>query len=192
MTDDIRRMWREDAKDATGLSLAEIHARVARLRRRLFRRDAIEYAAGAIVVGVFGLCAVIIPDWGIRISCIVLIIGTLIVLRNLWTRRMSATTETLGEAGASFYRRELVRQRDSLRHVWRWYLAPFVPGTLLFLLTVWHAMAEKMSASAAALPVMAMLVVDVVLFVTIDWLNRRAARALDTEIDALDRAIEGE
>jgi hypothetical protein len=192
MTEDIRQLWADDAADAQGFSPDELQARAARLHRRLIRRDAIEYLAGGGVTLAFCFFAVVIPDWGIRIACIALILGTLAVMRNLWIRRMPAPPEAMGVTGAAFYRSELVRQRDSLRLVWRWYLAPLVPGSLLFLLAVWRAGAQVMPAGAMAIPVLAMLAVDVALFGAIHWLNRRAARGLDAEIEALDNAMNPE
>ncbi|QIG79103.1 hypothetical protein [Stakelama tenebrarum] len=188
MTDDIRQLWSQDAADATGFTPAEMHARAARLRRRLIRRDAVEYVAGAVVIGAFGFCTVVIPDWGIRVSCIALIIGTLVIMRNLWKQRMPRPPEAMGASSATFYRAELIRQRDSLINVWRWYLAPLVPGTLLFLLMMWRAMAEFMPGGGAMVPIVALLAIDAAVFGAIHWLNRRAARELDAEIEAIDGA----
>jgi hypothetical protein len=36
------------------------------------------------------------------------------------------------EYGIAFYRRELEKQRDLLRGIWKWYLGPLIPGLALF------------------------------------------------------------
>jgi hypothetical protein len=81
-----------------------------------------------------------------------------------------------------FHRGQLVRQRDLLRSVWLWYLLPFVPGLLLLL--IGRAAADPGGAPRVALSAM----VGVLVFLGIGWLNERAARGLDREIETLDRA----
>jgi len=87
---------------------------------------------------------------------------------------------------ASVHRRELVRQRDALRSVWRWYLAPFVPGLLVFIVgttieagvhaPLWAVIAT----SAVSLGFVSLIFAGV-------WaLNAYAARKLDQEINSLD------
>jgi hypothetical protein len=76
-----------------------------------------------------------------------------------------------------FHRAQLLRQRDLLRSVWRWYLLPFVPG--LFLLLMARAAVDPGRATRAAL-------INVLVFLGIGWLNERAARRIDREIESLD------
>ena len=91
-----------------------------------------------------------------------------------------------------FYRSALARQRDLLSSVWKWYLLPFAPGMILFLLgllkfvldqpashlhyglvTLWFSITFAGCASVFAL---------------VGWLNRRGAKDLEKRIDALDTA----
>jgi len=81
-----------------------------------------------------------------------------------------------------FHRSQLARQRDLLRSIWTWYLLPFVPG-LLFLF-IGRAAADPGGASRVALSA----IVGVLMFLGIGWLNERAARGLDREIEMLDAA----
>jgi hypothetical protein len=82
-------------------------------------------------------------------------------------------------ASIEFHRRELVRQRDMLRSVWRWYIAPIVPGLAVF--------------SAGTLPqhspwwmFLLLALFFLAIFGGIVWLNRRAADRLDRQIAELD------
>ena len=80
-----------------------------------------------------------------------------------------------------FHRAELERQRDLLRSVWKWYLAPLVPGMLL--VYVGSALARPEHASRALLG----LAGTVAVFVLIGDLNRRVANRLQARIDALEK-----
>ena len=79
---------------------------------------------------------------------------------------------------------ELERQRDMVKNVWPWYLAPLVPGFVVLTF-----------AYVVSLPypknVIAPLLVDALvaaLFFAIWKMNLRAARCLQRSIDELDAA----
>ncbi|MDF7776667.1 hypothetical protein P1X14_15525 [Sphingomonas sp. AOB5] len=187
MSDSILALWSTDQKDATGLTPDEIERRARLLRRRVMRRDAIEYGAGVIVLAGFGWAIAALPVWSIRISCIAIMIGTIAVMINLWRRRIPEPSAAFGGASIAFCRDQLVRQRDMLASVWRWYLGPFMPGVLMFLVAVgWETARHKPLAAAIigvaipAIPVLGM-------FVLVHFLNRIGARRLQAEIIAIDR-----
>jgi hypothetical protein len=81
-----------------------------------------------------------------------------------------------------FHRSQLVRQRDLLRSVWLWYLLPFVPGLLL--IQIGRAAGDP----SRPLRVVMSATISVLVFLGIGWLNQRAARKLDREIEGLERA----
>jgi hypothetical protein len=81
-----------------------------------------------------------------------------------------------------FHRRELTRQRDLLRSVWRWYIAPIAPGLVIF-----SAGAASHAGSGSGF--YRVLVLYAVVFGFIVWLNYRGSLRLDrqiAELDALD------
>ena len=79
-----------------------------------------------------------------------------------------------------FYRRELERQRDLLRDIWRWYLGPFIPGLVVF---VWGSVRHvKGGQWVKAVP---FGVLCVVFFWFVGRLNRRAADKLQRQIEEL-------
>ena len=87
-----------------------------------------------------------------------------------------ATTSSL-----QFYRRQLERQRDLTASVWSWYLAPLVPGLLLF--AVSSALGDP---HPRKLIVLALFYgFSAGLFIFIWKLNARAARCLQRLIDEL-------
>jgi hypothetical protein len=187
MTDSITTLWAQRYNDAVPLD-AEALARADRhFRRRIRRRDTIEYVAGALASGVFVNTAIRTPDWGVRIACAAIILGTLIVLYNLWRRRPAAQGAALGAPSLAFHRATLAAQRDALATVWRWYLAPVVPGMMLFLLAVLRASAQHMPFWAALLAITGVALPVVGIFWGIHCLNRVGARRLKAMIDALDR-----
>jgi hypothetical protein len=170
------------------MSLADIHVRAERFQSRIRVRNWIEYAAGAVVIVAFTAMALEAPNWGVRAGTGLIILGVFIIAWNLATLAGAARRDE-GMAWADFHRAELVRQRDALRSVWRWYLAPVVPGLAVFIAA---------SAFSTGLPLAGGLVVTLLgfawigaVFAAIAWINARAARRLDAEIAALDRARAG-
>jgi hypothetical protein len=96
--------------------------------------------------------------------------------------------EALAMPALAFLRDQLMRQRDALAGVWRWYLAPLVPGMALFIAATYRAMRTAMPTGAAIAGIAPSIIVIVAIFVAIHFINRAAARRLDREIAALDAA----
>lgn len=184
--DPIVNLWTAQQADARAPSAAELAARATALRRRLWVRDAVEYVAGGLAIGGFGWIALTAPDWGIRLACLAVIAGTCLVMRNLWRRRPGNDSAALAADSLSYYRGLLVAQRDALASVGRWYLAPFVPGMVLFIAATVRATAEAASLAAALVSGVIGSAIIAAVFALVLWLNRRAARAIDAEIAALD------
>lgn len=187
MTEPIAALWAQQHRDAAPLDPETLARADARFRRRIRRRDAIEYVAGLLGIGVFAYTAWHTPDWGIRIGCAAIILGALAVMRNLWRRRPAKPDGALGASGVAFHRANLVAQRDAIASVWRWYLAPPVPGMVLLLLAILRISAERMPLWAAILGALLTALPVVAIFWGIHRLNRAAARRLQAMIDALDR-----
>lgn len=192
MTDPIITLWTAQQAGATAPSRAQLAERAARLRRRLRTRDLIEYAAGALVIAIFGYIAIDASDWGVCIASLTLIAGTCIVLRNLWHRRPANDPATLGQDALTHYRGLLSAQHQALASVGRWYLAPFLPGMTVFIAAAVRAQAEAIPLAAALRNGAVATVVIALIFGGIFWLNRSAARAIALEIATLgaDPAID--
>lgn len=185
---DPRSIWAADDAHLPPLSPAALRARAGEFHRRVQRRNRREYVAAAPLVPLFAWIGWMSGDTLMRIACIVLIAGIAIVVWNLSRRgaQPMPEAEALAIPAFAFHRAQLARQRDALRNVWRWYLAPFVPGVVLFLAALYHAMRVHQSAAAALAAIAVPAAVLIAVFVGIHLLNRSAARRLDREIAALD------
>lgn len=169
------------------MSLADIHARAERFQSRIRMRNWIEYAAAAIVIAGFTWAAFAVGDIIVRTACGLIVLGTLYVVWKLATLARASVKNDETMSWADFHRAELVRQRDALNGIWRWYLGPLVPGMTLF----WIGVGLARSADSPLwgnLGVAALgLAIAAGMFIGIAALNKRAAKALQAEIDALDR-----
>lgn len=186
MNEPIANLWAAQHRDAAPPDAETLSRAEARLRRRIFRRDAIEYAAGLLGAGMFVNFGLQTSDWGVRIGCAAVVLGMIVVLANLWRRRPPAP-EALAEPILAFHRLQLVQQRDALASVWRWYLGPLLPGMALFLLAVVRESAGHVPLSSAVAGGAVAAGIVAGLFWGIHRLNLRAARSLDARIEALDR-----
>jgi hypothetical protein len=183
MTDDIQHIWRDDKEEGLTMSTEDLIRRTTRFESRIRRRNWTEYAASALVIAVFGWMAIIIPGAVAKVGCLAIIAGTLLVMRNL-RRYGPSPSDGAGLAAncRAFYRSELIRQRDALRSVTRWYLAPFIPGIVLFEAGVGLGLVDEMPVEAVAVTIGISAAIVVAIFAGIRWLNHRAARRLDREI----------
>jgi hypothetical protein len=174
-----RLLWRAQPVPALQpLSAEALLAQAQRLQQRLRRRNRRELVAGALVALVFLVYAVVFPHWLSKLGALLTVAG---VGYTLWQlQRRAAGVPSAAALGASVlqcHRAELVRQRDALQAVWRWYVAPLVPGLVLFLCGRqiengrWHPGLFAICAVVLGLVV---------------WLNRLAARRLQKRIDTLD------
>ena len=190
MSEPAIQFWVSQPVEPLTIDTTEMKVRADVFARRLHRRDAIEYAAGGAVVVAFGSIGFLFSDTFFRIACGTIILGTLMVMRNLWMRRVKSSPQALAQASHVYYRDELVRQRDSLASVWQWYLAPFVPGVAMFLLAIWRLAAQTLGPVEAITGLLPAAFSISGMFIAIHWLNRIAARRLTREITALELEIE--
>ena len=186
MSDPLVTLWTAQQRDARGLSHDELVGRSRLLRRRVLRRDLTEYAAGLLVIVIFGVFALSAASWPMQIACLVTILGTGVVMWNLWRRRPQDDPAALARDALGYLRGQLIAQRDALASVARWYLGPFLPGMVLFIGAMVHESAQTMPLAAA----LAIGGIGAGVIAAAFWyvfrLNRRAACALDQQIAALD------
>lgn len=172
------------------MSLADIHDRAERFQSRIRWRNAIEHMAGVIVVFAFGAIALATPDWGVRAGVALIIAGVGYISWQL-VKRASATTKPEGQTWVEFHRAEMVRQHKALSSVWSWYLAPLLPGMGVFVLATAFSPIDNSLPLIARLAVLGMAIMWIaIVFGGVAWINARAARKLEAEIAALDRARE--
>ena len=195
-SDSIRSLWQSMPTTPVSISPAEMRVRANLFRRRIRRRNMREYIAAAVVIAVFSWYATF--SWATTImwpiGCGLIILATLFVS---WIMHRHASARDLsGEASLGalieVHRAELVRQRDALTSVWRWYLLPFAPGLVLLFTDLWLGAAAKASPLKATVSLVFVGIIFIVVAVGIVLLNLLAAAWLQRMIDDLDRYTEKE
>lgn len=172
------------------MSLTDIHERAERFQTRIRWRNAIEHIAGGIVVFAFSAIALATPDWGIRAGVALIIAGVAYISWQL-VKRAGATAKPDGQTWVEFHRAELVRQHEALSSVWSWYLAPLLPGMAVFALATAFSPVDNDLPLVARLAVLGLAIMWIAfVFGGVAWINARAAKKLEAEIAALDRARE--
>jgi hypothetical protein len=188
--DPLQSLWTKQQQEPFVMSLTDIHARAQRFQTRIRWRNWIEYGAGALVIFAFTNVALATPDWGIRASVVLIILGICYISWKLATVAGAARKDD-AVSWADFHRAELVRQHRALSTVWSWYLAPLAPGALVFIL------ATAFSPAEGDIPLFARVLIAIVasawvaaVFCGVAYLNKKGAQKLQADIDALDRARE--
>lgn len=178
-SDEARALWRDQPSETPPMTLAHIHARAYQSRVRW--RNAREYLAGAVGIAGCAWLATRVEAPLIQLGLVMMIIGALVAMWQLYRRGSSRVVQPAAAAQSlAFHRTQLVRQRDALRSVWWWYLAPNVPGIAVTLLG--QALARPERSVAVGILTMA----TVAMFVGIGLLNRWGAGRLQAQIDELD------
>ena len=126
---DMRTLWRNQEVESCPFSLEEIRSQARRFQYQIRRRNQREYLASVVTVVVLGYFFFIMDDALLRIAAALTIAGTLYVCYQLqkWGSDRKPPAEPALKTCLEYHRTELVKQRDLLRDVWRWYLLPFVP-----------------------------------------------------------------
>lgn len=181
--DQLRQAWRDQPMNAGNLSLDEVKGEAKRLHRRIAHRNFVEYAACGVVLCVFAYYIHAFPFPLMRIGSLLVMAATLFVAWQLGRRASSrALPSAMGDQPwLQYHRAQLVRQRDALRSAWLWYVAPFVPGVVVFRLGV---ELEMPPGGAFARGWAANLLIAFVFAGVAAW-NRLGARRLQQRIDKL-------
>src|ERR1039458_137708 len=127
--DDLGEVWRTQNVEHTQMTINEIREKARKFQRKIYFRNLRDYVAIAVVAAFFGYSMGKYPPL-MRASAGLIIAGVLYVAYQLH-RRGSSKTAAADLATAScldFHRTELERQRDLLRGIWSWCLAPMIPG----------------------------------------------------------------
>jgi len=181
LPDDIRSVWQNQPVENTPMPLEEIRRKAQAFEKRISRRNLREYAGAAIGIAWYTFYIFKFHSLVIRAGSVLVIAGVLYVVVQLYRRASSGNLPAdLGVAASiEFHRRELVRQRDLLRSVWRWYIGPIVPGLIVF----------SVGSIPPHSPVWVYFMLFLFFLVTLGgivWLNHRGAIRLDRQIAELD------
>jgi len=133
--DPLLDLWRSNTEEKFTMSIAELTTRAHSFQGRIKRRNLTEYLAAVLVIGIFGWMTFLIPVPVIKLGAVLIVAATIYVCWLLNRRGSGGGADAVSGAEnlMQFHRQELIRQRDALRSVWRWYLLPFVPGLIVFI-----------------------------------------------------------
>jgi hypothetical protein len=181
-TNDARLLWQRQPAGGGGPALEDVRRSAGAFHRTIRRRNRREYLAAVAVAVFFGWHAATAGELHAIFGSTLLALAAVYVAAVLHRRGSpSATPLDVGLLPClEFHRAQLVRQRDLLRSVWRWYLLPFVPGLVVLLGGQVQAHPES------ARRVVPFAILCALLFFAIGWLNRHVARSLQRDIDDLE------
>lgn len=175
-------LWKEQPVSVTTYSPDDLRVRLEKQQASLRLRNLVEYIAGGFVLLAFSTYLLLPLGPVIKAASVLLILGTLYVLWQLHRRASAAPPPAEGDL-AGFQREQLVRQHEALKTVWRWYLAPFIPGMLLMFIGQAQVLpAGKWTYGVASVGLM------LTVFGLVWLLNHHAARKIAQEIEELDRS----
>jgi hypothetical protein len=183
--DPLRALWRDQpTKEVPEMSIEVLRERSDRLARKVSQRKWSETFAGGVSIALLAALGVRVTSAPlVQLACALLVVGEAVVLVSLW-RRSKPRPTPLSESTAgylAYYRDALVKERDLLGTVWRWYLAPGVPGLVLFPIAV----SMEIGVSPAIVGASALASIGLV-FAIIVLAYRHTSRKLAREIEALD------
>ena len=183
----IQQIWQGQPVEGTKMSVEEVRTHSAKFERKIRWRNVREYVAGAIAAGLFVSFIVKSHDVFFQLACGLIIAGLAYMAYQL--HRRTSPRNMPGDLGAvsslRFHRAELERQMDFLRHIWKWYLGPMIPGLLAFSLATMTGDHHRL----LRLVLMNSLFAGCLVLV---WrLNAYAVRCLQARIDELRRIEAG-
>lgn len=178
---ELKSLWKSQPLDAETVPLEAIRGVAEGFQATILRRNRQEELAAYLVLVIFGVFAWIQETTTMRTGCVLIILGTLVMLYQLRKRAAIGALPTQGVASTyvDYFRAELIRQRDAMRAIWLWYIAPAVPGVAVL---VW-GMAENDLIGFPWLPMLAMFLVP---FGVVAWMNLKVAHKMQRKIDELD------
>ena len=179
--DNLKSLWQNQRVEPVQMSLEEIRQKAEGFQKRIRRSNLREYLAGAFVFA--GSVYFIWRFPVVRLAVGLLLAGTIYVLYQLRTRGAAKTVpgSLALDTCLEFHRRELERQRDLARDVWKWYLLPLVPGLLAVIaVPLLRQPPEKWIRALPFIPLWAAM------FYAIWRLNKRGADKLQRQIDELN------
>jgi hypothetical protein len=190
--DEIRALWKEAPSPSIRPSVAAFRRKQRWLTLRVRVRNALEYGAALLVIAgcVAGIADA--PTGGVKLACLVMIAAAVVVVKKLHrdgSPLPAPPADATSEATIAHHRASLVRQRDLLREVPRWYLAPLGGAILFFYVVVSIEAAQTAPLLTILQHLWKPLAGTAALYLMIAHANRVAARRLDDQVRTLDEEI---
>lgn len=138
--DSIKTLWQTLPSEKLVFNDSQLRARARKFQAKINRRNIIEYLSfsflfGLIIYVTLGIQDPIWQDWAFSGLTA---LGAAIALWNYYRFAGSkAVPESSGNTLLKYMRRELTKQRDAAASAWRWYILPFIPAVIFFLIDRW-------------------------------------------------------
>jgi len=197
--DELAGLWQDQKLEGNKMALEAIRKKTMKFERRIRNRNLMEYIAAGIVVAGFGRTIFHAENNFVRLGSALVVAAAIYIVYALRTRgsslRLPDVTARMNLI--QFHRSSLERQRDLLMDIWRWYILPFVPGTLLnmvgFAVRDGAVLNPQRTAEQArhGLNILFFTLFMFGFFFLVAALNKRAARKLQLKIDELDAEERG-
>jgi hypothetical protein len=183
-------LWQNQKTEGVRMSVEQVRLEAGRFQRKISARNLREYVVAVVLIVYFGFWFARIPQLAAKAGFGLLIAGlAYLVWHMLSNGSPGAMDETAGLSDwIQFRRRELVRQRDLLRSVWRWYIGPCIPG--LVVLVAWFVHGNRSKPVVVSLAAVYVMVVAAG-FWWMGRLNAKGAEKLQRQIDELDEQSRG-
>jgi hypothetical protein len=191
-SNELLNVWQSQKLGGLAISVEDLRRASDKLARKVLWRNAREYLATIVVVLGYGYFFYKFHTLLLRLGSFLTVAGVLWVAYQLHVRGSAArmATEMDGRNCLDFHRSELVRQRDLLASVWKWYLLPFVPGFSIFMIgQVQLALSQPGAASRHISIVLGFASVGGLcagVFWIVWKMNQWKAKELQKEIEGLD------
>lgn len=184
--DPVKRAWQASVEIAGAPPLEDVHKGTARFYRVIKWRNRVEYAGCLIAVVVFAKAVLTLPHIFQKIGAILVIAATFFAAWQLHRRASAVDPEAAGTMPIlEFARRQLIRQRDAMRSIFWWYIAPFLPG--IFLILFGGGLHPEFERQGPPVWVRWLALVGMAsILVGIWWLNQFFADKLQRRIDAIE------
>jgi hypothetical protein len=194
-SEEMKSLWQSQPTDQPKIRPEDFRRKLDKFERRIFWRNAREYAAGVVVIAGFGYYGWKLSGLLVHVGAGLIIAGTLIVMYEL--HRRGSVRSAPADLGLStcieFHRKSLERQRDALWTVWTWYLLPFVPGLVVF--EIGSAMMQWKAHPVGLGHLVTRFLISggtiAVVFFGVWLLNQWAAGKLQKRIDELTALVRG-
>lgn len=188
MQNDPFQWWTSSPVEAGFTDPDALRTRATTFERTVRRRNLIEGAAGVLVIGLFvsgSVAAATVGEWALALAGALIVAGTAFILWHLFRSGSNLARRPEHDCRTHLLN-QLVRQRDLLRRVPQWYLAPLLPG----ICAVYGITAAKVAGAqgwdVAISGIWLPFAATMAFFLFVGWLNLWAARRLSREIAAIE------
>jgi hypothetical protein len=183
---DPQKLWQSQPTEHEVMTVADIRRKAQIFQAKIRRRNIIECVAAAFVIAMFLPVLLYRGSWMMQAGAAMAIVAVIFVVWQLHRRASAHAVPETSEALTAFHRTELIRQRDALRSVGVWYIAPCLPSMVMIMLGRWfQAHALHRSIEQDHLFILGGSAVAVVIVLAVWLLNRRAATRIQGQIDSL-------